>query len=354
MSALDFCSAGAAGRRDRDRGGARGGRAARRGAARRPTVAAHAIEPLPPGAVVPALAAPNIADVRGGRPRRRAGARRGSAARARRVALVIPDTVAKVSLVRFDKVPPKRRRSAGAGALADAQERAVSDRAGGASASRRAPRRAEGGQEFVVARRARGHRRAVRAGVRAGRRARRPRRSRDLQHRQRRAGRAGARRPATGCWCTSTPTYTTLTVLRDAHVIFFRNRADEAEGTLADVVHQTAMYYEDRLKGAGFSARAARRRRGGAGRRRRAAAESRGAARRSRSSRSIRARRPRWWIASARRRSCSTRWRRSSASCCASGRRPDDAAHQPLDPAVLQRARRPRRHRGGGRARRRR
>jgi hypothetical protein len=36
-------------------------------------------------------------------------------------------------------------------------------------------------------------------------------------------------------------------------LIFFRNRVDDAEGTLADLVHQTAMYYEDRLQGAGFA-----------------------------------------------------------------------------------------------------
>jgi hypothetical protein len=49
------------------------------------------------------------------------------------------------------------------------------------------------------------------------------------------------------------PHYTTLAVLRGAHLIFFRNREEESEGTLADVVHQTAMYYEDRLKGTGFT-----------------------------------------------------------------------------------------------------
>ncbi len=50
-----------------------------------------------------------------------------------------------------------------------------------------------------------------------------------------------------------TPSYTTLAVLRGEDMIFFRNREQESEGTLADVVHQTAMYYEDRIKGAGFS-----------------------------------------------------------------------------------------------------
>jgi Tfp pilus assembly PilM family ATPase len=51
----------------------------------------------------------------------------------------------------------------------------------------------------------------------------------------------------------TTPAYTSLAVLRNDHVIYFRNQADDAEGALADVVHQTAMYYEDRLKGGGFS-----------------------------------------------------------------------------------------------------
>ena len=34
--------------------------------------------------------------------------------------------------------------------------------------------------------------------------------------------------------------------------MFFRSRAADGEGSLADMVHQTAMYYEDRLSGAGF------------------------------------------------------------------------------------------------------
>jgi hypothetical protein len=42
-------------------------------------------------------------------------------------------------------------------------------------------------------------------------------------------------------------------VVREGRVIFFRNRDAEGEGTLADVVHQTAMYYEDRLHGSGFT-----------------------------------------------------------------------------------------------------
>src|SRR5262249_30808764 len=47
--------------------------------------------------------------------------------------------------------------------------------------------------------------------------------------------------------------YASIAILRGAQLIFFRNRATDGEGTLADVVHQTTMYYEDRLQGTGFA-----------------------------------------------------------------------------------------------------
>ena len=101
-----------------------------RGAGARPAIAAHASEPLPPGAVVPSLAAPNMPDVAAvGRAVAAALGRLGG--RPRRAALVIPDTVAKVSLIRFEKVPSPTGGSDRAGPLAGAQERAVPDRAGG-------------------------------------------------------------------------------------------------------------------------------------------------------------------------------------------------------------------------------
>ena len=43
-----------------------------------------------------------------------------------------------------------------------------------------------------------------------------------------------------------------MAILRGEQLVFFRNRAADGEGGLADMVHQTAMYYEDRLSGAGF------------------------------------------------------------------------------------------------------
>ena len=47
--------------------------------------------------------------------------------------------------------------------------------------------------------------------------------------------------------------YASIAIMRGANLIFFRNRATDSEGTLFDVVHQAAMYYEDRLQGAGFA-----------------------------------------------------------------------------------------------------
>jgi Type IV pilus assembly protein PilM len=49
-----------------------------------------------------------------------------------------------------------------------------------------------------------------------------------------------------------------IAIMRGANLIFFRNRTSDtggtlAGGTLADLVHQTEMYYEDRLKGDGFA-----------------------------------------------------------------------------------------------------
>ena len=79
--------------------------AALRLAAGSPPAATHAVEPLPQGAVVPGLTATNIVDqaVVVAAITRVLQAVGGS----RRVALVVPDALAKVSLVRFDQVPAR-------------------------------------------------------------------------------------------------------------------------------------------------------------------------------------------------------------------------------------------------------
>ncbi len=214
------------------------------------TVAAHTIEALPAGLVVPALAANNIADVaRVGRAIAHTLAQVGG--RSRRVALVLPDTVAKVSLVRFEKVPPR---------IEDLSELVrwqikktapfpIED---GVVSFTPATRLADGGQEFVVAVARRDvieqyEQACLNAGAHAG--------LVDLATFSILNGVLAGAVATRGDWLLVhvTPAYTTLAVTRDDNLIFFRNRADDAEGTLADLVHQTAMYYEDRLQGAGFA-----------------------------------------------------------------------------------------------------
>ena len=214
------------------------------------TVAAHTSEPLPPGAVVPALAAPNMPDVSVvGRAVAAALGRLGG--RVRRAALVVPDTVAKVSLLRFENVPARSsdlmelvRWQMKKSAPFPLEQAIVTFTAGNPQT--------EAGQEFIVS----ASRRDIieeyegacsQAGVHAG--------LIDIATFAIINGVLAQQTPSSSDWLLvhTTPAYTSLAVLRSDHVIYFRNQAEDAEAALADVVHQTAMYYEDRLKGGGFS-----------------------------------------------------------------------------------------------------
>ena len=214
-------------------------------------ISAYANEPLPAGAVEAALNAPNIHDQAA-----LAGALKsvlsGLNLRGRRVALVIPDTVAKVSLVRFEKVPQKAQdleqlirwqvRKSAPFRIEDAQ---VSWQAGMAPAG--------GGREYIVtvARRdiIEGYERACdAAGVHAG--------MIDLATPNViNAVLATGEVPETPDWLLVhiAQDYATISVVRGQDLVFFRNRAAAEPGDLADLVHQTAMYHEDRLGGGGFS-----------------------------------------------------------------------------------------------------
>jgi Tfp pilus assembly PilM family ATPase len=75
------------------------------GSAAAPALSAFASEPIPREALVPALTGPNM-----GQPQAVANALRVALDRAglrsvRRAALIVPDTVARVSMLRFDEVP---------------------------------------------------------------------------------------------------------------------------------------------------------------------------------------------------------------------------------------------------------
>jgi hypothetical protein len=49
------------------------------------------------------------------------------------------------------------------------------------------------------------------------------------------------------------PGWESVAIMRGRQLIFFRNHTVDGEETLSDLVHQTTMYYEDRLNGSGFA-----------------------------------------------------------------------------------------------------
>lgn len=209
----------------------------------------HAVEPLPAGAVVPALNATNIvrpADV--AQAVARAWTALGRAPK--RVALVVPDGATKVSFVRFETVPA---RAADLEHMVRFQVRkAAPFRPEEAQVSIAQGAKAPDGQEFVViqARRdiiAEYERVCADAGAHAGIVS-------PATFAVANAVLASAAPPA-GDWLLVRvdADAATLAIMRGPHMVFFRHRGSDGDGYLADLVHQTAMYYQDRLNGPGFS-----------------------------------------------------------------------------------------------------
>jgi len=217
----------------------------------KPAVSALASEALPEGALVPSLTASNARD----RQAVTAALKRvlDEIGRPSRIGLVVPDVVSKVSLVRFAQVPARTQdldqlirwqvRKAAPFPIEEAQVSYVPGI------------HAEDGQDFLVsmARRdivAEYEAICTSCGAHAG--------IVDLSTFNviNAAIAAGAvRGSAAEDWLlvNVAADYASIALLRGANLIFFRNRASDADGTLADLVHQTAMYYEDRLGGAGFT-----------------------------------------------------------------------------------------------------
>jgi Tfp pilus assembly PilM family ATPase len=215
-------------------------------------LSSYASEPLPAGAVEPALNAVNVHDAAALTSGIRAVLDR-LTPRPRRIALVLPDTVAKFSLLRFEKVPAKPEdldqlirwqiRKAAPFKIEDAQLAWIPG----------VPLPGGGREYFVtVARRdvIESYEHAcVAAGVYPG--------IVDVAtvnlvntvlalHSADTSGRD---------WLLVhvARDYGTVAVVRGQDVIFFRTRPAERSEDLADLVHQTAMYHEDRLGGGGFS-----------------------------------------------------------------------------------------------------
>ena len=215
-----------------------------------PAVAGRAHGELRPGVVTPGVTGANVADaapvaevlgsVLARLPRRPS-----------RVALVIPDAAAKVSILRFDTLPSRagdlddlvRWRAAGTVPFA-IDEAQVSYSAGAAVGDE--------GRELIVAVM---HREVVEtyervctlAGVHAG--------VVDLSSFNLiNAVLATTPAAAAGDWLLvhAAAGGSTLAIVRRGVLVFYRNRAAEGVEALAELVHQTAMYYEDRLEGRGL------------------------------------------------------------------------------------------------------
>lgn len=212
-------------------------------------VQGYAVEPLPVGAVSPSLMAMNIPD-RAAVVQALRAACDSVGVRPRRAALVIPDLAAKVSLLRFEKTPGRRddldqliRWQMKKSTPFPVDDACVTFSPGA--------RTVEGNEYLVVAAR----RDAIRdyegvceeAGIEAG--------LIDLSTLAVvNLFLASSTGPA-GDWLVvhMRPEYTSIVILRREDVIFFRNRAEGDQDALQDVVHQTAMYYQDRLDGRGFA-----------------------------------------------------------------------------------------------------
>ena len=213
-------------------------------------VQAHASEPLPSGAVIASLTSQNVHNrsLVAGVLRtvlERAGVR------PRRVALVIPDLAAKVSLVRFDTVPGRRedldqlvRWQVKKASPFPIEEAMVTWTP--------AVRNSDGSAEFLVV----SARRDIVAEYEAV-----------CDQAKVYAGLVdlatfsivnlilgGSDVPAVD-WLVVhlRPDYTSIVIMRGEHVIFFRNRPEGDDASIADLVHQTAMYYQDRLQGQRFA-----------------------------------------------------------------------------------------------------
>ena len=213
------------------------------------TVSAYASVALPARAVEPGLNSGNVHD-QGALATGIRSVLQHIGQRTRRVALVLPDSVAKVSLIRFEKVPAQMAdldqlirwqvRKAAPFRIEDAQV-----------AWQPAAELPGGGREFLVtvARRdiVKSYERACEAaGTHAG--------LVDLASFNY-INAVLASEHSSGDWLLVhvAADYATLAVVRGDDIVSFRNRTAASEQDLVELVHQTAMYHEDRLGGGGFA-----------------------------------------------------------------------------------------------------
>ncbi|HEX5216175.1 MAG TPA: pilus assembly protein PilM [Vicinamibacterales bacterium] len=212
-------------------------------------VAAHASEALPDDAVVPGLTTDNIPTPAVVVDALRRALERAGLRSTRRAALIVPDSVARVSLLPFEQLPGRQAdldqlirwqlKKATPFPIDDAQVSYFVAHAEGAVTTMAAvvARRAVVMQYEAV---------AAAAGVQAG--------VVDLAslNVMNTIMAAGATGPGDWLVVCLAAEATTLSILRGQQLMFYRHRTAVDEEPLSALVHQTAMFHEDRLGGTKF------------------------------------------------------------------------------------------------------
>jgi type IV pilus assembly protein PilM len=209
----------------------------------RPLVTAQAVEGLPAGALIPALTSQNVHDP--GEVADAVARVLEQIGRPRRIGLVVPDAVARVSLLHFDQIPARAAdldqlirwqvRKSAPFALEEAQ---VSHVPAGNGDFIVTLARTDTIREYEAL--------CSAAGAQAG--------LVDIAtFNVINAVLAGTIPPGSDWLLVNVASdVASIAIMRGSQLIFFRSRSADADGTLADLVHQSAMYYEDRLGGSGF------------------------------------------------------------------------------------------------------
>jgi Tfp pilus assembly PilM family ATPase len=213
-------------------------------------VSAFASETIPREAVTPALVGPNVVAPGVVADALRVALDRAGLRSTRRAALVVPDSVARVTMLRFDQLPGRaaeldqlvrwQLRKATPFPMDDAQVSYFEANVDGATRT----------MAGVVARReviAQYEGVLAAAGIHAG--------IVDLASFNVMNAVLGTGLAPAADWllvCLA-PEATTLAILRGQELMFYRHRTAVEEEPLSALVHQTAMYYEDRLGGSRFA-----------------------------------------------------------------------------------------------------
>ena len=210
----------------------------------------YASEPLPEGAIVPAPSGVNIPNIPAVTDILRRGLERAGVRGSTRAALVIPDNAARVSLLPFEQLPAKaadvdqlirwKLKKSTPFPIEDAQVSwfvAHRTDTGPVIAATVARRDVIAQYETI----------AAGAGLHAG--------IVDLASFNVMNAVVGAGAAPASDWLlvTMAPEATTLAIGRGADLMFYRQRAAVEEESLSALVHQTAMFHEDRLGGTKFS-----------------------------------------------------------------------------------------------------